>query len=237
MLKLLFRGILLFGVIIAAGWGYFYMTSPDTGANPVTANGDSAVVMEFSALTGTTDLPDGWWHRKFWRVPAMELSLVEHAGKPALRCETNGGGSIFARNTDIALADLPILTWDWFIEDPIKSDVDEATEEGDDHPARLFLRFENSEAGSHFVEIIWSNQRFAPGDYKIIGAFPHYVANGLDENIGKWHSQSVDLQEIYREISKRDDAARLKMVAVFCDSDNTGTHSVAYFSDVSLKTR
>ncbi len=58
------------------------------------------------------------------------------------------------------------------------------------------------------------------------------MANGLDENVGRWHHQKVDLLKIYRTITKRDDNPRLKTVAIFCDSDNTGGHSVAYFSDV-----
>lgn len=235
--KFIFRSILLLGLLGVAGWGYLSLSRPDMASNPVVANGDATVVMNFSDLQSTENLPAGWWHRKFWFKPAMELSLVEHQGVKALRCETNGGGSIFARNTDIGLAELPILTWDWFIQDPIVSDIDEATPEGDDHPARLFLRFEDSELNSHFTEIIWSNQKYSPGDYKIIGDFPHYVANGLDENTGAWHKQNVDLEKVYSDISKSNGAARLKMIAVFCDSDNTGTHSVAYFSDVFVNVR
>ena len=238
-MKFLFTRIIPVLAIIAIGVaGYVYLTRPNMGANPVVANGStSTTVMEFSTLSSIDDLPSGWWHRKFWTKPAMELSLVDHQGTRALRCETNGGGSIFGRNTDIALADLSILTWDWFVEVPIISDTDEATREGDDHPARLFIAFEDGDAKAHHVEIIWSNQRYAPGDYKYIGEFPHYVANGLNENIGQWHSQSVDLAQIYQDITKRPDSGRLKLISVFCDSDDTGTHSVAYFSDVTLSAR
>lgn len=234
MLKFISRSILFLGTLGIAGWGYLYLNRPDMTSNPVVADDDTAIVMAFSDLTSTTDLASGWWHRKFLTKPAMELSLVEHVGEKALRCETNGGGSIFGRNTDIAIDELPYLNWDWFVEDPIISNIDEATKEGDDHPARLFLRFEDSQAASHFVEIIWSNQKYAPGDYKIIDNFHHYVANGLQENVGSWNAQTLDLRPIYHKISGQDGAARLKNVAVFCDSDNTGTHSVAYFSDVTL---
>jgi hypothetical protein len=38
------------------------------------------------------------------------------------------------------LAAYPVLAWRWYIELPIRSPPDERTREGDDHPARLFLK-------------------------------------------------------------------------------------------------
>ena len=34
-----------------------------------------------------------------------------------------------------------MLAWRWYIELPIRSPLNESTREGEDHPARLFLRF------------------------------------------------------------------------------------------------
>ena len=75
----------------------------------------------------------------------------------------------FSRAIPQALSDLPILSWRWKVTQPIESDVDEATEEGEDDPLGLYLRFAN-EAGETFgAEIIWSNRKYQPGDYKVIG--------------------------------------------------------------------
>jgi len=221
--------------VAAAGW---YLTRPDPDTAPVTAGtGTTITVLDFSNLTSTDKLPEGWQHHRFWFTPAMKLSLVKQQGKKALRCETNGGGSILARNTDIDLTIFPVLEWSWFIEDPIKSDIDERTKEGDDHPARLLMGFMDEAGQEHEAEIIWSNRHFKPGDYKYIGGFAHYVANGRDENIGRWQQQSVDLLDIYRASTGLQDNPRLKTIAIFCDSDNTGGHSVAYFSDVVMRKR
>lgn len=216
----------------------WYLTRSDPNAAPVVAgSGDTITVLDFSNLTSLDPLPEGWRHQTFWFTPPMELSLVTQQGKKALRCETNAGGSILARNTDIDLVEFPLIEWSWLIEDPIISNIDERSKEGDDHPARLFMKFLDEAGQEHDAEIIWSNRLFAPGDYKYIGDFAHYVANGLNENIRQWQAQSVDLLGIYRKATGLQDNPRLKTIAIFCDSDNTGGHSVAYFSDVVLRKR
>ena len=208
----------------------------DDNENPVRASGgDDVTIMDFSKPLSLDPPPSGWQHRTFWTRPAMQLDLAQKDGVDALRCETDGGGSIFGRNTDVAIADFPVLAWAWYVEVPIESDVDERTSEGDDHPIRLFIRFQDEDAEEHAVEIIWSNKLFSPGDYKYIGDFPHYVANGHDENIGRWYREQVNLLEIYKDTTKRNDQPKVKFIAVFCDSDDTGGRSVAYISDVRLQ--
>jgi len=207
----------------------------DEAENPIVSSGDERLeVMSFVEDFSFDPLPAGWTHRTFWTKPEMELSQTEKDGKRALRCETNGGGSILGRATDVPLSEYPTFVWDWYVEVPIDSQIDERTEEGDDHPARFYIRFRDTEGEDHTIEIIWSNDRFAPGEWKIIGDFHHYVANGLDANVGQWWHEEVDLQAIYRKATGRTDDARTTLVAIFCDSDETGTRSVAYFADVAL---
>lgn len=116
---------------------------------------------------------------------------------------------------------------------PIDSDTDEATREDDDHPIRLFLTFSNENGDSSAMEIIWSNKIYAPGDYKIIGDFYHYVANGLYSNVGNWFDQTVDLRQLYSDIGGTG-IPTLETLGFFCDSDNTATKSEGMFSDVVL---
>ena len=54
------------------------------------------------------------------------------------------------------------------IELPIRSPLDERTREGDDHRARLFLRFLTDRGDKRAMEVIWGNC-LKPGDYKYIG--------------------------------------------------------------------
>ena len=196
---------------------------PEQRIDPVTA-GDSqdvVTVLDFAPPFSLDVLPGGWRHRKFWFTPPMRVSLVRHQGEAALRCETSASGSILGRHTDLDVGRLPLLEWRWLVEAPITSELDERTSEGDAPPVRLFLEFRDADNGRHAAELIWGNTRLARGDTKYIGRFPHYVADGGVENIGRWRNEAVDLLAMYRKFTGRTDRPRLTFIAVFCDSDNT----------------
>ena len=224
----------LFGVLVivslAAGiWWQMRPSVFDTG-HPLTSDGSA---IDLLADLDTNELSPGWAHRTFLTVSPADFQMVQDAETPTLQCITNNSASILARDTQIPVAALPTLSWDWKVIQPIESDIDEATKEGDDHPARLFIVFSNENDERKAMEIIWSNRKYAPGDYKIIGDFYHYVANGLNENIGIWHSETVDLQKIYTDIGGTG-TPTLQVLGFFCDSDNTGEQSDALFKNVRL---
>ena len=224
-------GAMVLVAVAGCVWWVMRPSAFDTGA-PLTSDG-----ADINLLSGldTSNLSDGWVHRTFLTSSAATYQTLEENGAPALRCTTHNSASILARDTQIAVSDLPTLSWDWKITQPIVSDIDEATEDGDDHPARLFLVFSNQDKERKAMEIIWSNQKYAVGEYKIIGDFHHYVANGLNENVGAWHSETVDLQQIYTDIGGSG-TATLEVLGFFCDSDNTGAQSDAVFKNVRLQT-
>jgi len=187
-------------------------------------------VMDFSQPMSLDPLPEGWWHRRFLTRPPMSLSFTEKEGRHALRLETDDSASMLFRYVDVDLERYPLLAWQWYIEQPI-----ELTREGDDHPARLFITFRTAGGERRSMEIIWGNELQA-GEYKYIGGFPHYVANGGNENIGQWHDEQVNLLDIYHEIWGEDTGApRITDIALFCDSDETDSSSIAYFISVSLR--
>ena len=224
-----------FLLAIIAGGVFGYRWWLDRPVNPLVADGAAELaVMDFAQPVALDPPAPGWRHRTFLTRPAMTISLTVKDDVPALQCTTDGSGSIFGRFTDIDLGAYPELAWTWLVEKPVDSPLDERTVEGDDHPARLFLRFETGDGTDHSIEIIWANKLFKPGDYKYIGTFPHYVANGGHENVGRWFEERIDLLKIYRETSKREDTPRVKFAGIFCDTDDTKTSSVAYFGKVWL---
>ena len=216
---------------------------PNRAGMPLTAavGNDVMTVLDFNTAFPAPYTPmappPGWRHRTFWFTQPMQASFVTHEGHVALRCETRSSGSILGRTTDIDVAAWNKLEWSWFVEVPITSERDEATPEGDDHPVRLFLEFRDTQNGRHAAEIIWANRAFKRGEYKYIGGFPHYVADAGNDNIGRWREEAVDLLEIYRTATGRTDNPRLEFIAVFCDSDNTRSHSIGYTSAVRLRHR
>ncbi len=192
-------------------------------------------VMDFSEPFPLDPPPPGWKHREFLTRSPAEFSFSAKAGVPAIRIATNDSASMLFRHVDVALDVYPILAWRWYVEQGIDSPVDELTAEGDDHPARLYLVFEGADGETRAMEIIWGNQALRAGDYKHIKGFPHYVANGGEENLGRWHREAVDLTEIYRELWKDPAGARLVDIALFCDSDETDGQTVAYFAEVRVE--
>ena len=201
----------------------------------------SFALMEFEKPLPVDPVPAGWYHRKFFRTSPMTISSARKDGRPAIRLATHGSGSMLYRYVDVDLASYPTLSWDWFIQQPISSDADEMTVAGDDHPARIFMQFQSAAGEAHSMEIIWGNRKLRAGDWKYLKffgsahPFPHYVANGGNENVGRWHHQSVELGKLYREQWGEPRGARLVEIALFCDTDQTGAESVAYFSDVRVE--
>jgi Protein of unknown function (DUF3047) len=240
ILKIFLSVIAALAILVVAGWLLFrHLTSPPSPVNPVIAgNGPSVTLMDFATPPTVTPITLGWWHIGFLTKPKMNITFPEKDGVKSLRCETAASGSIFGRHTDIDLAQYPNLVWDWQIEKPVISTVPETEWAGDDHPARFLIHVLDSEKSEHYFEIIWSNGAFKPGQWKIIGSFHHYVANGGDaktgENTGKWFNEKVNLLDLYHTATGRSDGARLINIAVFCDTDDTKTQSVAYFGKVEL---
>ncbi len=221
--------VLIAAALVACG--------PNSGArtNVLEPHGEpEIVVMDFARPMPLDPPPAGWHHRTFWTRGPMTLSFAVKDGVPALKMATRGTASMLFRHVDIDLAQYPTLTWRWFIEQPITSPRDERTRDGDDHPARLFLTFRTAAGAARNMEIVWGN-RLHRGDYKYIGSFPHYVADGGDENIGRWLRETVDLAAIYRTVWPDAEPAHLHEIALFCDSDDTGGATVSYVADVALR--
>jgi hypothetical protein len=228
----LIGAVALSAVAGVIGWHFFdwrgEVLRPDGG--PV------VTVMDFGQSFPLDPLPSGWRHRKFWTRSPMSMAFAINDGVRSMRFETHDSASMLFRHVDIDLATYPMLVWRWYIELPIRSPLDERTREGDDHPARLFLRFTTDRGEKRAMEVIWGN-RLRPGDYKYIGSFPHFVADAGDDRVGRWLDERIDLARGYAEIWKDAAPVQLVDVAVFCDSDDTHTASISYFAYVRLERR
>lgn len=210
--------------------------------NVLVADGAASVaVMDFRQPLSLAPLPEGWRHRTFFRTDPMQISFGPKQGRAAIRLATENGGSMLYRFTEIALDQYPLLAWGWLVEQPIISDIDETTPAGDDHPARLYLKFRAPDGETRAMEIIWGNRTLHEGDWKYLESFwrrsrfPHYVARGGNENTGRWHDEKVDLRALYQRQWGNPQGVSLQEVALFCDTDATGARSVAYFSEVRVE--
>jgi len=208
---------------------------PDRNAAVVARGEPEVVVMDFTRPPTLEPLPAGWHRRTFWTRAPMEMSLASKDGVQAIRLATRGSASMLLRAVDIDLRQYPRLAWRWYVEQPIESAASELTRAGDDHPARLFIALRTERGEQRNLEIIWGNRDLKAGDVKYLGSFPHYVANGGSANVGKWHVEEVDLLRVYARFWPDAAPARVMEIALFCDSDETGSSSVAWFADVRMR--
>ena len=189
----------VFAVILVIGGcaavAIYGVTRPPERLNVLNAGGAPTVsVMNFTGPMALDPPPPGWWHRKFWTRRAASFSLARKDGVDALKIVTDDSASMLVRFVDIDMAKYRFLSWRWLVEEPIQSPVDERTDEGDDHPARLFIAFRTDTGERRALEIIWGNRLLKRGDVKFRGSFPHYVANGGNDNVGRWHDERIDLK-------------------------------------------
>lgn len=226
-------------VLLSAGCAALAACGGGERENVLVPDGSpSFTLMDFRSPLPLDPVPAGWRHRTFLRHPPMEISFVTKEGRPAIRLATSDSASMLFRHVDVALDVYPELSWDWYIEQSIESPLDESTVAGDDQPARLYLEFESASGESHAMELIWGRQLRA-GAWKILTfyrlfRFPHYVVNGGDEKLRRWLHERVDMGSLYRERFGDPKGAHLLEIALFCDSDDTDTESVAYFSDIRV---
>jgi hypothetical protein len=192
------RYTLLGGLMLLATAGVVEWCSFGARGDVLRPDGGPVVtVMDFGRSFPLDPLPSGWKHQKFWTRAPMTMAFTVKDGVPSMRFETHDSGSMLFRHIDIDLAAYPMLAWRWYIELPIRSPLDERTREGDDHPARLFLRFLTDRGDKCAMEVIWGN-RLKPGDYKYIGTFPHFVADADEDRVGRWFDERIDLARVYR---------------------------------------
>lgn len=232
--RLALRWVAAVLIALAAGLVFWSRLEP-TARNPVIAAGPETIVMDFSTPFSLNPLPPGWWHRTFWTRPAMKLRFAQRGGWAGLVCETRDSGSIFGRFSDIPLTQYPRLGWIWRVDKPIAPHSSELTREGDDHAARLFIRFTTETGARRAMEIVWSNGELKTGTFKYLGTFAHYVARSGASDLRRWVEDEVDLLKLYRTIWKDRDKPRITFVALFCDSDDTGLSSEAGFYKVWVK--
>lgn len=204
-----------------------YALSPGEGQKEL-------VVMDFSAPPSLNPIENGWEEQSFvWHKP-MEMSFVEKESKKAIRLKTKDSASILLRKVNINLQEFPVLNWEWFVEKPISTKVNENSIEGDDHPIRIVIYLEDMSNEEKIIEIVWGNYLEA-GNYIFVDGYKHFVARGGEKNTGKWFQETVNLARLYQNIYLEEPEARITDIGLFSDSDDTNGETIAYVSKVSLK--
>jgi hypothetical protein len=117
--------------------------------------GPVVTVMDFSRSFPLDPLPSGWRHRKFWTKSPMTIYFAVKDGMPSMRFETHDSVDAVSlrqcRSRRLSNARLALVHR---VADQRPARRTDAG--GDDHPARLFLRFLTDRGEKRAMEVIWA---------------------------------------------------------------------------------
>lgn len=86
-------------------------------------------------------VPRGWTLRKWpGQTAGASAQWTVDDGVHAVRLDSKASLTFLEKTVAINIKDYPIVSWEWKLEN-ILSGIDERTEEGDDHPIRIFFVF------------------------------------------------------------------------------------------------
>lgn len=216
-----------------------------------------AGVVPFSATRTLGGLPDGWAEQVMRRdLPRTAYTVVERDGRRVLQAVSDGGASGLRCDVDIDPQATPWLEWAWQV-DRVEPGAAVAANDTDDSPARLMLAFDGDVSRLTLRDQMFQEMVQAVTGYTVPFATLIYVWDGQapPESVfrnprtdrarylvvqcggagaGRWLGYRRNVVEDYRRVFG-DEPGRIQGVGVMTDSDDLGTHSEAWYGDISLR--
>jgi len=187
------------------------------------------------------------------QVPATSYRVTLWDGIDAIEARAERSMALLGRPVDIDLITTPVLCWLWRVDGVVRS-ADMTRRRGDDYAARIYLAFDLPSAALSLtdkasltlarslygnripdgaINYVWDNRH--PVGTNMPNAYTDrvrmIVQRSGNEEAGFWIGERVN---IHNEVSRSfgTSVARLKLVAVASDSDNTGETVRAGFADL-----
>ncbi|MDN3986953.1 DUF3047 domain-containing protein [Zwartia vadi] len=226
-------------------------------AGAVSAQSEPNIVGSFPARTGEVSEP--------WRLIQFDTSIPPTTyqtrvwdGVPSVEATAHSSMALLAREVDVDLLATPILCWRWRVDDVVKS-ADMNTKAGDDYAARVYvafklpadkidfglrlkLQFARNLYGEHVpdaaLNYVWDNQH--PVGHRQFNAYTNrtqmIVQRSGAQQAGAWVSERVD---VLSDITKAygSDLAKISLLALASDTDNTKSKARAGFADLHFVSR
>ena len=187
------------------------------------------------------------------KVAATRYRLEVWDGVPAIRADAKSSMALMAREVTIDLQATPVLCWRWRVKEVLKS-ADLATKAGDDYAARVYVAFSLPESALSFgtraklglaraiygdqvpdaaVNYVWDNTHpigtRAPNAYT--DRAQTVVQQSGNQRAGQWVNERAN---VLKDVSQAfgTSQARVTLLAVASDTDNTGETAEAGFADL-----
>lgn len=218
----------------------------------LSAAADTGAALRFSDATQGTKLPAGWTPYAMSRhVPLARIAVIRDGAENVLRIDADAATGAITHKLDLPAATM--LDWRWKIDHAVAA-ADLGRKSGDDFAARVYVFFDLPADALSFGErlklrlarsvlgfelpraalcYVWDNRHpvgtIAPNAY-YAGARMIVLRSG-DADAGRWQTQHRDLAADFRAAFGRA-APRVTGVALASDTDNTGSHAIAWFGDL-----
>ena len=210
------------------------------------------IVGKFSSLK--PEIPAPWQLIRLENhVPATTYRVTLWDGVDAVEARADHSMALLGRAVDVDLNSTPILCWRWRIDGVVRT-ADMTRRRGDDYAARIYIAFDlppstltladkasltlarafyGGRVPDGAINYVWDNRHIV--GTRMTNAYTDRVQmivqrSGNDE-AGFWVTERVNIyQDVKRSFGTSD--ARLKLLAVASDSDNTGETVRAGFADL-----
>ena len=210
------------------------------------------VVGRFPALNGPVPEP--------WRIIQFDTKIAPTVyqtrvwdGVSAVDAQANSSMALLARGVEVDLKATPMLCWRWRVDDVVKN-ADMNTKAGDDYAARVYvafklpsdkidfglrfkLQFARNLYGDHVpdaaLNYVWDNKN--PVGHRQFNAYTDrtqmIVQRSGAAQAGTWVQERVDvLSDVVKAYGS--DQAKISLLALASDTDNTKSKAHAGFADL-----
>ena len=199
-------------------------------------------------------VPPPWQIIRFDQsAPPTSYSIQDWDGIAAVEARAESSMALLGRKVEIHLNDTPILCWRWRVDHVLKT-ADIHKRSGDDYAARIYLAFTLPEEAMSFttkatlkiarsiwgkdmpdaaINYVWDNKH--PIGLQTPNAYTSraqmIVQQSGNAHAGKWIEERVNVKS---DVSKLfdTDKAKLFLLAVAADSDNTHESVKSGFADI-----
>jgi Protein of unknown function (DUF3047) len=214
-------------------------------------------VKQFSDNEPGDALPSGWrpWTLSRFKK-STEYTLEDSDGRTTVKAKANASASGLVHALDIDPLQYPLLSWQWKVENLIKS-ADNTTKQFEDSPVRVVVSF----AGDHdtlalhdrmffdnvrlltrqqlpyaTLMYIWENRALRGSVLPNLHTtrIKMIVAESGREKVGQWQDITRNVVEDYQR-AFGEAPGRITAIAVMTDTDNTGENAQAWYGDIVFR--
>ncbi|MCW8193575.1 DUF3047 domain-containing protein [Proteobacteria bacterium 005FR1] len=164
-----------------------------------------------------------------------QYDIAQEDGKRVLRAVSNDSASGLVKRQRIDLLSHPYLNWEWKVDRRLPPRR-EATEAGDDYPARIYLivsggwQFWKTRA----VNYVWAHNAEKGSSWPNAFAGDSVTMLAIrnrEDTVGVWHREKRNVLEDLRRIIGPD-VRYVDAVALMTDTDNTDSSALSYYGDI-----